>query len=238
MTRVAIIAAMPGELGPLVRVWRREARNGVDVWRLSDAERDWTAACAGAGVDAAARAFDEIEKDGAVDLVISAGWAGALREDMVAGRAYSVSGVIDSLTGERFPSAACCGECWLVTSRRVADHREKLRLAAAFGASLVDMEAAGIARLAGTRGIPFSCVKGVSDGLDQAMPDFNGFYTADGRFQRAKFIRYALLRPWHWPVLARMGRNCRSAARGIGESVLDILDRRGTDPGRDGDPPP
>jgi hypothetical protein len=33
MTRVAIIAAMPAELKPLVRGWRHERRNGVDLWR-------------------------------------------------------------------------------------------------------------------------------------------------------------------------------------------------------------
>jgi adenosylhomocysteine nucleosidase len=234
MTRVAIIAAMPEELGPLVRGWQSGSRNGVDLWRLRSGGCDWTAACAGAGVQAATRAFAEVERDGAVDLVLSTGWAGALREDLVAGRAYRVSGVIDALTGERFPSAACSSECWLVTSSRVAGHGEKQRLAAAFGASLVDMEAAAVARLAGARGIPFSCVKGVSDGLSQPMPDFNGFYSADGQFQRGRFIRHALLRPWQWPALMRMGRNCRSAAQGIRESLLDILDDHSAVRRRDG----
>jgi adenosylhomocysteine nucleosidase len=248
MNRVAIIAAMPGELKPLVRGWQRERRNGVDLWRWSylDDEGDegeWMAACAGAGVDAATRAFAEVERDGAPNLVISVGWAGALSEEFVPGRAYLISGVVDARTGERFPSAEWPEEGpqaaeslqvpgpWLVTSPRVADQAEKRRLEAAYGASLavglVDMEAAGVARLAQMRGIPFYCVKGISDGYNDQLPDFNRFITANGQFQLGRFLVSRLLRPWQWPALMRMGENSRKAAQGIAESLLDVLDERG-----------
>src|SRR5271157_5080417 len=168
MIRVAIIATMAGELNPLVRGWKHERRSGVDLWRWRFDECEWVATCAGAGVAAATRAFTEAEKDGAVDLVISTGWAGALSEEFEAGKAYSVSGVVDARTGERFqaevsgdgslhshPSdkskdVARVGhpDSWLVTSPKVADEAEKQRLAGAYGAGLVDMEAAGVARLA------------------------------------------------------------------------------------------
>ena len=38
----------------------------------------------------------------------------------------------------------------------------------AYNAALVDMEAAAVARLAAMRGIPFYCIKGVSDGLNRS----------------------------------------------------------------------
>jgi adenosylhomocysteine nucleosidase len=119
MSRVAIVAAMPGELGPLVRGWRRRRRSGVDLWTRRPGEGDWAAACAGAGAAAAARALEEIERDGAADCVVSVGWAGALRWEFVPGRSYRISGVTDARTGERFP-CAWSGECWVVTSPRVA----------------------------------------------------------------------------------------------------------------------
>src|ERR1035438_6503209 len=100
MTRVAIIAAMPGELKFLVRGWQHTRSNGVDLWRSENGE--WIAACAGAGVGAATRAFAEVEKSGEVEKVVSVGWAGALREELVVGQAYDVSTVIDARTGERF----------------------------------------------------------------------------------------------------------------------------------------
>jgi len=224
MSRIAIIAAMADELKPLVRGWRRESRNGVALWRRRHDEGEWIAACAGIGVDAATHAFAEIEKEGAINLVLSAGWAGALCEDFAAGRAYCVSAVIDAVTGERFPVACRSGGCWLATSHRVADQTEKRRLVATYGAGLVDMEAAGVARLAATRGIPFYCVKAVTDGFSDQLPDFNSFISIHGKFQVIRFILFALLRPWHWPTLWRMGQNGRRAARGMRDSLLDILE--------------
>jgi adenosylhomocysteine nucleosidase len=228
MTRVAIIAAMAGELKPLVRDWQHEYRNGVHLWRWSYDEGEWIAACAGAGVEAATRAFAEVEKDGPISRVISTGWTGALREEFVPGEAYRVSGVIDARSGERFAVAAPAGECWLVTSPKVADENEKRRLATTYSAAMVDMEAAGVARLAAMRGIPFDCVKGVSDGFRDKLPDFNRFISARGQFQLARFILFVLIRPWHWPRLMRMGENSKKAAERLQTILLDYLDASST----------
>jgi adenosylhomocysteine nucleosidase len=295
MTRTAIIAAMPGELKPLVRGWQQERRNGVELWRWPHDQGEWVAACAGAGQQAATRAFAEIESDGPVDLLLSVGWAGALSESYARGRAYSVSGVVDVQTGERFPISYAAGElevlkghgfsravettkenaalaaegmagtgksfpqglkpeglfssasgtaeaarfqrdCWLATSPKVAGAAEKQRLAAAYGAGLVDMEAAAIARLAQMRGIPFHCIKGVSDGLTDNLPDFNRFISPQGKFQLARFILFVLPRPWCWPALTRMGENSKKAAQSIAESLLNFLDARGSIRERNGYP--
>jgi adenosylhomocysteine nucleosidase len=225
MTRVAIIAAMSGELKPLVRGWQHERRNGVDLFRWKSDEGEWVAACAGAGVGAATRAFTEVESDGAISSVVSIGWAGALSEELEAGRPYWVSGVVDVCTGERFWPAETDRERWLVTSPKVADEAEKRRLAAAYGAELVDMEAAAVARLAAMRGIPFFCLKGVSDDLKDQPPDFNQFISDAGQFKLVRFALFVLIRPWYWSVLTRMGENSRKAARGIRESLLEFLDR-------------
>ena len=225
MTRIAIIAAMPGELKPLTRGWRHERSNGVDLWRSGNGE--WIAACAGAGVAAATRAFAEVEKLGPVDKLISIGWAGALREELVLGKAYDVSTVIDARTGERFIAAGPPNDCWLVTSPRVADALEKKRLASTYEAAIVDMEAAGVARLAHMRGIPFYCIKGISDGYSDQLPDFNRFILPGGQFKLARFVVFVLLRPWYWHALMRMGENSRKAASNIARSLLDFLEDRG-----------
>jgi adenosylhomocysteine nucleosidase len=234
MMRVAIIAALADELGPLVSGWRRESRNGVETWRLEREGGEWVAACAGIGVDAATRAFAEIERDGIVDLVVSVGWAGALQDAFAGGGAYRVSGVVAAGTGERLNAATPSGQCWLVTSDRVANRKEKRRLGADHGAGLVDMEAAGVARLAAARGIPFFCIKGVSDGLSDRLPEFNGFISPSGEFRRARFIMFALLRPWYWPALARMGRNCKKSARAIAEALRGMLEQQEAGRGRAG----
>jgi adenosylhomocysteine nucleosidase len=223
MTRVAIIAAFPDELKPLVRGWPHSSRNNVNFWAQRNSEEEWIAACAGAGQQAATRAFAAIEDGGPIDLVFSVGWAGALAPELAPGTAHNVAGVIDVRTGERFRCDAGAGELWLVTSPKVADAEEKRRLAAAYGVGLVDMEAAAVARLAQMRSIPFYCVKGISDGFTDKLPDFNRFMSADGQFALARFIVFVLVRPWYWPALVRMGENSRMAARGIRETLLNIL---------------
>ncbi len=227
MTRTAIIAAMPAELKPLTRGWQHQHSNGVHLWRWSFADGEWIAACAGAGIQAATRAFAEVERSGEVSTVISTGWAGALREDLAPGKAYDVSTIIDAHTGERFTTACPPNDCWLVTSPKVADVHEKLRLAETYQAALVEMEAAGVARLARMRGIPFYCVKGISDGYSDKLPDFNRFISTDGHFQLARFVFFVLFRPWLWPSLIRMGENSKKAARDLAASLLDLLDERG-----------
>jgi len=244
VTRVAIIAALPGELKPLVLGWKHERHNGVDIWRWESDEGEWIAACAGAGVEAATRAFAEIERDQVFVQVISVGWVGALTEEFAAGKVYEVSEVIDARTGERF-SASNWPESKsdakmprLVTSSKVADEAEKRRLAAAYGAELVDMEAAAVARLAAMRGVPFICLKGVSDALQDQLPDFNRFISKTGQFSLVRFILFILIRPWYWSALMRMGENSRKAALGIRERLLENLQRiheQGALKNRDGD---
>jgi adenosylhomocysteine nucleosidase len=222
MTRTAIIAALPGELKRLVRGWKHQSRDGVETWAHRD-ENLYVAACAGAGQAAATRAFAAIEKDAPIDLVFSVGWAGALTSGTSAGHAYNMAGVIDVRTGERFRCDAGAGSLWLTTNPKVADRSEKLRLASTYSAALVDMEAAAIGRLAAMRGIPFYAIKGVSDSLDANLPDFNVFIDASGQFLTSRFALYALLRPWWWPALIRMGENSRRASQSIAESLVEFL---------------
>jgi adenosylhomocysteine nucleosidase len=79
------------------------------------------------------------------------------------------------------------------------------------------------------REIPFYCIKGVSDGLNDRLPDFNPFLTSDGRFRRLPFALLSLLRPWYWPALLRMGENSKRASQSIVESLLDFLDGQSLD---------
>jgi adenosylhomocysteine nucleosidase len=223
VTRTAIIAALPGELRPIVRAWPHSTRNGIHFWAQRNEEDEWIAACAGAGQAAATRAFTALEEGGPIDLVFSIGWAGALTPDLAPGSAHNMAGVIDTRTGERFRCDARSGDLWLATTPTVANETEKLRLAATYSAALVDMEAAALARLSAQRQIPFYAIKGVSDGLHDRLPDFNRFITPQGQFQTARFALFAALRPIYWPSLIKMGENSRRASQSIAESIVDFL---------------
>jgi adenosylhomocysteine nucleosidase len=253
MTRIAIIAALPGELKHLVRGWHQERHLSVDLWRTQHNDVEFFAACGGMGKLSAANAFSKVEwiaagggqlentrdaceKYGKLDMVISAGWAGALRADFEAGKAYRAAGVIDLQTGERYTAAGASGsDPWLVTSPRVATAAEKRRLVAEYGAGLVDMEAAAIARLAAMRGIPFQCIKGVSDGFDENLPDFNRFISSEGQLRLSRMLFFVLPRPWCWPSLIRMGENSNKASHSLTGLLLENLEISGDQTNPNGD---
>ena len=154
--RIGIIAALPGELKPLVRGWerRRTGVKGISVWITQRCADELIAVSGGMGADAAMRSFSAAEFLGPLDMVLSVGWAGALDAAMKPGTCYVPSEVIDVQTGERFLLAASARRLRLTTTVQVADAREKQRLRDSYGAALVDMEAATIARLAQVREIP------------------------------------------------------------------------------------
>ena len=102
--------------------------------------------------------------------------------------------------------------------------------------SILEKLAGGITTLAKMRGVPFYCVKGISDGPSDQLPDFNSFISHNGQFLLARFILLAVLHPGYWPALMRMGENSRKAARNIAQSLLNLLDERGSASKRNGYP--
>lgn len=222
--RIGIIAALPGELKPLVRGHQKMpvARgSGIAMWEWELGGNQMVAVCAGMGAAAARRAFTAAEFAGSLDAAVSIGWAGALTESAKPGDCYAISEIVDSLTGERF-SANSAGER-LVTTGHVADAVEKHRLATSYGAKLVDMEAAAVARLAQMRGIPMFCFKAISDGVSANLPDLNPFIDVDGTMRLPAFLAHVAVRPQYWLPLAQLGRNSSVAARALATVTVEFL---------------
>jgi adenosylhomocysteine nucleosidase len=229
--KAGIIAALPGELKPLVRGWRGgAAKDGVRRWIRNAGADTLIAVCAGMGADAVRRAVAAAEADGPLDLVLSVGWAGALVPEPRPGDARVLSVVIDAQTGEQFQLTAGEAGLTLVTTGRVANATEKAGLRAAYtGAVMVDMEGATAARMAQMRGIPAACIKGVSDGLFADLPDLNRFLSARGQLRTVPFLAYLVLRPRYWRSVAELGRNSSKAAQAIRDLVLEFIEQQKTD---------
>jgi adenosylhomocysteine nucleosidase len=172
-------------------------------------------------------AFAEAERVMRIDAVCSVGWAGALDDSIPVGSVCWVSQVIDTSTGERFRPAHWL-DTWpvLATASRVADEKEKVRLATSYRAKLVDMEAATLARIASGRSIPFYCVKAVSDDAKAQLPDINPFIGADGQMRLIPFLRHVAMRPATWMGLIALGRNSSKAACNLAGAVYDWIDER------------
>ncbi len=229
--RIGIIAALPGELKPLVKRWQKVPVNkesGVAMWRTTRGADELIAACAGMGAAAAGRAFAAAEFTGSLDMVLSLGWAGALTNDAAPGHAYAGEfEVIDAQTGERFTSeSADQTPARIVSTVGVASEQEKLRLAASYDALLVDMESATVARLAKMRGIPMYCFKGVSDGVHACLPDLNPFIDISGKLAMGKFLAHVALRPKYWRSLEHLRQNSLKTAEMMAAEVNAFLERK------------
>lgn len=218
MKRIGIVAALPGELQPLVRSWK--PRGKTFVGHMGDLEA--VAACAGMGAGAVTRACELVLSAGNLDALASIGWAGSLSCGLNPPQACSVREVIDAGTGEIF--ATDCPEGFrLITLDRVADAREKRRLAETYQAVLVDMEAATVARLARARNLSFFCFKAVTDGPSDKLPDFNRFTGANGQLRMPALVTWALLHPQYWGALRRLGQNSRQASSHLADFIHHSL---------------
>src|SRR6185312_16573427 len=84
----------------------------------------------------------------------------------------------------------------LVSAGEVTGAQAKQELVNRFHGLVVDMEAAGVAKVAQEARIGFRCVKAISDEADFVMPPMGKFVTAAGDFQTGKFALWGALRPW------------------------------------------
>ena len=227
--RIAILAALPRELKPLVRGWsRQDAPQHVSLWKHVDEQGDeLAAACAGMGAEAARRAFAVAEAAGSLDLVISVGLAGATGlAPLPVGSVSAVTAVIDASTGERFALNGGDRHLRLATVPRTAGSLEKRRLADTYGAVLVDMEAATVARLATMRGLPMCCFKAVSDLEDTVLPEIDAFVTAGGQLRVAPFAFHLALRPRYWAAVRSLARASAGAAESLAEQTQMFLQHK------------
>lgn len=227
--KVAIVAALPREIAGLVRGTRADRellRCGIRLHRVGRA----VIVAAGMGASRASLAVEAALRDQAVELVISAGLAGACSPEVAAGQVVEASLVVDAKTGERFrcdvPAAI---ERVLVTAEAIAGVKQKLRLHESYGAALVDMEAATVARLAGARGLRFRAIKGISDAHDFEMESMARFADARGQFRTGAFALHTAFRPWNWGAAMRLGSDSKRALQSLWtelSSLIHTADRR------------
>lgn len=222
MKKLGIIAALPGELKPLVRGWERRGRN---LWAGRIANCEAVAIAGGIGAKAAERAAEQLFAELSPEALVSYGWAGALTCAVKPPAAHPIGDVIDAGTGERFETASV-GGYRLITLDHVAGANEKHGLAQRFQSALVDMEAAAVARVAAAHGIPFYCFKGVSDGYTDQLPDLSRFIDGEGRLRIAALLAHVAVRPEYWASMQRLGVNSGAAANAVAEvlkeSVKDV----------------
>jgi len=152
-----------------------------------------------------------------VSGVINTGFCGALDPalrvgDIVASGEIAFTTPLPFVRGEIFSA-----------DRVAVTASEKRALRSRTGAVAVEMEAAAVKSRAAAWGVPFMCIRVVSDTAADDMPlDFNRFRNADGNFSRTRIALAAMARPFSaMPGLMELDRNCRRASRSLGDFLAD-----------------
>jgi adenosylhomocysteine nucleosidase len=216
---VGIIAALPREVGPLVKGWeRREVASSVWVWTRGNA----VVACAGMGGARVRIAVEAALAAMPVMNLISVGLAGACDAKLRVGDVVRAGVVLDGATGEQFDDSQY--RSVLVSTHAIANRNDKRALHAKFYADAVDMEAATVARIARDRGLGFQAIKAISDAADFEMDGMTRFVTADGQFREGAFALHAAMRPAMWGKVIALGRNSGIAVRALTEELRGTLD--------------
>ena len=180
----------------------------------------------GAGAHRAASAVDAAADLFHPDAVISTGFCGALDPRLgLAGVVVATSvAAADRLYPALAVSSAAPHHIGMVCSiDHVAQTAEEKRLLRAGGGKVVEMEAAGVAARAQARGLPFYCVKVVTDLAEETMAnDFNAALRADGHFDTMVILNETLRRPLaRLPELCRLLQRSVRAARVLGDFFAD-----------------
>jgi adenosylhomocysteine nucleosidase len=229
MTRILMVAAdameFPGILRHAAGASRVQA--GIDWSRSARlGNYELLLAANGMGAARAAAAVDAALVDFRAEAIVSTGFCGALEGDLEI--ADIVAGTAVSAGGRTFPAVCPASErrhrrgvvCSVDHVVQTAEEKGRLR---AGGGSAVEMEAGGVAERAGAHGVPFYCIRVVTDLADEDMAnDFNQAIRPDGHFATINILRGALRNPLvRLPELIRLRNRCVRAAGALGEFIAD-----------------
>lgn len=211
--KVAMVAALEREVRPLTKDWRVSEREYQGRRFRFFENENVVVLGGGVGPEAARQATEAVIALYGVEAVQSVGFAGALDPALKVGDILTPGRVIDSADGSSIQVNG--GRGVLVSTSSVAGKEQKAKLAKAYGAQAVDMEARSVARGAEAHGIGFSAIKVISDEADFEMPGLDRFVRSHGQFGAGEFLMFAAVRPWLWGSVLRLARNSAKASRAL-----------------------
>ena len=216
--KTAIVAAMEREVRPLVKDWPTASRYHDGRTFKFFENFPVVLVCGGIGSEAARRAAEAVIALYQPRTIISAGFTGGLDPLLKVGDTLIPGQVVDFRDGSRTDVGTGAGV--LVTVDDVVGVEQKTKLADAYGAQAVDMEAAGVARSAEAHGIKFLACKVVSDAHDSRLPPVARFIR-NGTFDTSSFVAHVAIRPWLWGSVIDLARNSALAAKVLSRALAD-----------------
>jgi len=208
-TRAAVLFALEREAAPFRSV----------------ADRDTPVAVTGIGPAAARQAAARVIEDDRPDILVFAGFCGALRPTLRVGDVVVPETVLDE-AGRQWPCAILDsdrGGRLLTCGRLVATPDEKRHLAERFSADVVDMESAAVAELCANRGVPFAAVRAVSDTAGTALSPRLADLLSGGSVSPVKAGWAVLRQPSLLGEFRRLARDTKTAAEKLADTLREVL---------------
>jgi adenosylhomocysteine nucleosidase len=165
-------------------------------------------------------------------VILTAGFSGALQPQAQVGDLVLAGEVTD---GERhtWPATWPVGDCPPLPRGRllgrpavVSSPAEKQRLGRVHNAVAVDMESAAVARVCWERGVPFGCLRVISDSCRTALSAGLADVLRGGQVAPWRLLRALARRPALAADLVRLARDTRRAARELAAGLTTAVGGR------------
>jgi adenosylhomocysteine nucleosidase len=165
-------------------------------------------------------------------LIVFAGFGGALTDALAVGAIVRAAEVVDE-----------AGNLWrttgptpthgrlLTVDQLTATPADKRRLGEKHQAIAVDMESAPFAERCTRAGIPFACVRAISDTVTTALSPALLSVLNGGNASTWRVLKTLARHPAMLPELLRLARDTKHAARQLAEALRDLLDSTASAPG-------
>lgn len=226
---IAVVAPTFAEAAPFVRRLQgiqgpiRLGTASAVTGRLGDhvLVAGWTGGGVGAAHQGLQELLDHFEPQRLVVIGVAAGVTSALNtgDCVVARRIRDAEGDApepDRQWGLRATLLGAHPGLVYTQSTLLTTSREKLELGRRLGVQLAgtsDLESTAYARLAGSRGLPFTVVRAIIDPADESLPfDGNHLLRPGGGTSTAQVLRYGTLRPWVIPSIWRLRGRLRKCS--------------------------
>lgn len=185
------VGADPREFTGFLTHWQHVAPLQLPVYWACTGQWKGREVCAVANGAGASRAFAAVLVAPRASAICNIGFCGALDEKLQIGDVL----VADEVREDSRVWSTCvpirpeAPRGALVSIDHVAQTAEEKRNLRATGASIVEMEAAGVARAAEDLNVPFYCIRVVSDLANETFAtDFNAALRPDGRFSPLRLV--------------------------------------------------
>ncbi len=247
---VGLIAAMPGEIKPLLRIAGKHSKTRLgafNLYSLNVAGRQCRLIESGIGMKRAARAAQTLITGFSPEKLISFGFGGAVLPGMaagdlaIAGRVFPVreslpdagetigllypSGLLPNLQNIGNTLGFAVGQCDILTSDKILNKKELVGgLPSGVTNPVLDMETWAIALEAVRRNVPLLAIRAISDAAEEELEFcLERFMDREMNIRISRVLLTIASRPGILPQLIRLAGNSRSAGRNLAVALEEVV---------------